>query len=58
MGTEQFFTFNFSDLNLNNEQFMEICKAHPGCVDCPLKTKDIEINGSLLRCNTGRGDIR
>lgn len=58
MGTEQFFTFNLNDLNLNNEQFMEICKSHPGCEDCPLKTEDKKINGTIIRCNTGRGDIR
>lgn len=32
------YEFNFNDLTLNNEQFMETCKAHPGCVDCSLKT--------------------
>lgn len=58
MGTEQFFTFNFNDLNLNNEQFMEICKAHPGCEGCPLKSKDKEINGVRYHCHTGRGEVR
>lgn len=44
------------DLNVNKE-FMEICKAHPGCEGCPFKTEDKEINGTKVRCNTGRGDI-
>lgn len=52
------YEFNFNDLTLNNKQFMEICEAHPGCVDCPLKTQDMEIDGTMMRCNTGRGDIR
>ena len=56
MGTYEFFTFN--NLNINNEQFMEICRAHPGCVGCPFKTEDKEINNIRYRCHTGRGEIR
>ena len=49
---------SFMELNIDvSNQFMEICKAHPGCEGCPFKTEDKEINGTKVRCNTGRGDI-
>lgn len=56
MGTYEFFTFN--NMNINNDRFMEICKAHPGCEGCPLKTEDKEINGTRYRCHTGRREVR
>jgi len=56
MGTYEFFTFN--NMNINNDYFMEICKAHPGCEGCPLKTEDKEINGTRYHCYTGRGEVR
>ena len=37
-----------------NQEFMNICKSHPGCRDCPLKTEDVDIQGTILRCDTGR----
>lgn len=37
--------------------FNEICTTHLGCVDCPLKTQDMQISNSIIRCNTGRGDF-
>jgi hypothetical protein len=49
---------NFGNMNQGNAEFMNICKAHPGCIDCPLKTEDKEINGTKFRCHTGRGEVR
>ena len=49
---------NFGNMNQSNVDFMNICKEHPGCEDCPLKTEDKEINGTLFRCHTGRGEVR
>ena len=46
MGTYEFFTFN--NMNINNDHFMEICKAHPGCEGCPLKTEDKEFTEAKL----------
>ena len=39
------------------EEFIKICQADPGCGDCPLKIGDKEINGTIIHCNTGRGDM-
>lgn len=45
-------------VNINNmavnEEFMRICRTHPSCAGCPLKTEDINIQGSIIRCETGR----
>lgn len=35
-------------------QVVEICKDHPGCEGCPLKKQDIQVNGNLIRCDSGR----
>ena len=45
------------DMNNVNKEFIEICKSHPGCEGCPFKIEDKEINGTKVRCNTGRGNI-
>lgn len=37
-----------------NQEFMKICKSHPSCVNCPLKNSDMDIQGVMLRCETGR----
>ena len=37
-----------------NQEFMSICKSHPSCENCPLKTGDMAIQGTTLRCETGR----
>lgn len=37
-----------------NQEFMNICKSHTSCIDCPLKNGDMEIQGVMLRCDTGR----
>ena len=37
-----------------NQEFMKICKSHPSCENCPLKNSDMEIQGVMLRCDTGR----
>lgn len=36
------------------QEFMQICKQHVSCVGCPLKTQDMEVQGSVIRCETGR----
>lgn len=37
-----------------NQEFMNICKSYSSCVDCPLKNSDMDIQGTILRCETGR----
>lgn len=37
-----------------NQEFMNICKSHPGCKDCPLKNEVMNVQGTKLRCETGR----
>ena len=37
-----------------NQEFMNICKSHPSCENCPLNTGDMAIQGTTLRCETGR----
>ena len=37
-----------------NQEFMNICKSHPSCEKCPLKSSDMEIQGVMLKCDTGR----
>lgn len=37
-----------------NQEFMKICKSHLSCENCPLKNNDMEIQGVMLRCDTGR----
>lgn len=37
-----------------NQEFMNICKSHPSCENCSLKTGDMVIQGTTLRCETGR----
>lgn len=45
-------------VNINNvavnQELMNICKSHQGCKNCPLKTDDMELQGVLIRCETGR----
>lgn len=45
-------------VNINNvavnQEFINICKSHQGCKNCPLKIKDVELQGVLIRCETGR----
>lgn len=46
---------NFGAINQAvNQEFMNICKAHPSCIDCPLKNGDMNIQDIVLRCETGR----
>ena len=46
---------NFGAINQAvNQEFMNICKSHPSCVDCPLKNSDMDIQGTKLRCLTER----
>ena len=37
-----------------NQEFMNICKSHPSCENCPLKNNDMDVQGVMLRCDTGR----
>lgn len=46
---------NFGSMAVNQE-FVRICSEHPGCKDCPMKEKDINIQGMLVRCETGRNN--
>lgn len=45
-------------ININNiasiQEFMKICSEHPKCIDCPLRDKDVQLQGGLIRCETGR----
>lgn len=36
------------------KEFDAICKSHPGCVNCPLKTEDKQYDDFILQCITGR----
>lgn len=46
---------NFGVINrMVSQEFMNICKSHPSCVDCPLKSSDMDIQGIILTCETGR----
>ena len=37
-----------------NQEFMNICKSHTSCKNCPLKNGDMNIQDIVLRCETGR----
>ena len=45
-------------ININNmagsQEFMRICSEHLECKDCPLKDKDVQLQGGMTRCETGR----
>lgn len=46
---------NFGAINqVVGQEFMNICKSHPSCKNCPLKNNDMDIQGTKLRCETGR----
>ena len=52
---------NFNGMNMvNSQEFKKICSEHPECISCPLKDKDVQLQGGLTRCETGRmkGDKR
>ena len=40
---------------VDNQDFVNICKEHPECKECPFLTQDINLKGGLTRCDTGRG---
>lgn len=50
----------FQNININgvnmatNQEFMKICREHPECIDCPLKDEDVQLQGGMTRCETGR----
>lgn len=45
-------------VNINNmvinQELMRICELHPGCEGCDLQNKDMNIQGVMVRCETGR----
>jgi len=45
-------------IDINNiadsQEFMKICSEHPECKDCPLKDEDVQFQGGMIRCETGR----
>ena len=49
----------FQNININatfnDNEVMQICTQHPECKDCPLKEGDMNIQNSVVRCETGRG---
>ena len=37
---------NINGMNMaNSQEFMKICSEHPECKDCPLKDKDVQLQG-------------
>ena len=44
---------NFNNMG-SNQEHMKICAEHPGCNGCPLKDNDMNLQGSVVRCETGR----
>ena len=46
---------NINGMNMvNSQEFKKICSEHPECISCPLKDKDVQLQGGLSRCETGR----
>lgn len=45
---------NFGANMANSQEFMKICSEHLECVGCPLRDKDVQLQGGLTRCETGR----
>ena len=49
-------------ININNvassQEFIKICTEHPKCENCPLKDKDVQLQGVMTRCETGRAKGR
>lgn len=48
-----FQNININDM-VNNNEFIHICTQHPECKDCPLKEGDMNIQNSVVRCETSR----
>ena len=44
---------NFDDV-FPTKEIMKICEEHSCCKECPLLKEDMNINGVLVRCDTGR----
>ena len=51
-----FQSVNFGGQMPNSEEVEKMCKENLDCKDCPLKTQDMEISGSMVRCLTGRSN--
>ena len=45
---------NFGANMANSQEFMKICSEHPECKGCTLKDKDVQLQGGLTTCVTGR----
>ena len=45
-------------ININNmqgiQEFIKICTEHPECKECPLKEDDINLQGVMTKCETGK----
>lgn len=44
---------NFNDV-FPTKEIMKICEEHSCCKECPLLKEDMNINGVLVRCDTGK----
>lgn len=42
--------FNFVNNQAVQQEIYNICSNHPECKDCPFKTQDLNIGGSMIRC--------
>lgn len=50
-----FQNININNMNMaSNQEFMQICSEHPSCEGCPLRDKDVKLQNSMTRCETGR----
>lgn len=45
------------NINFGNDyvtqEVMNMCKSYIGCDGCPLREREMEINGQAVRCETG-----
>ena len=49
-----FQNINFVDQTPVDDDVMKICRNHPECKGCPLKTKDMNIQGTTITCVAGK----
>ena len=42
------------NFGMNNQEFKRICAQHPECNNCPFLTQDMQLQGGMTRCETGR----
>ena len=51
-----FQSVNFDGQMPNTDEVEKMCREHPGCNGCPLKSKDMNIQGTTIVCVTGRNN--